>query len=83
MDVIVRITSDCPFSDPLIDRLINILITKKLDYASNTLEPTYPDGLDVEVFTFKALKNANKNAKNRYDTEHVTPYIKRRKNSKV
>ena len=83
LDVIVRITSDCPFSDPaLIDRLINILITKKLDYASNTLEPTYPDGLDVEVFTFKALKNANKNAKNRYDTEHVTPYIKRGKKFK-
>ena len=83
LDIIVRITSDCPFTDPvLIDRLINILIKKKLDYASNTLQPTYPDGLDVEVFTFKTLKNANKNAKSKFDREHVTPYIKRKKRFK-
>ena len=83
LDIIVRITSDCPFSDPnLIDKLISILIKKKLDYASNTLYPTFPDGLDVETFTFKSLKHANKKAKSIFDREHVTPYIKRNKKFK-
>ena len=78
LDIIVRITSDCPFSDPnLIDKLIDILIKKKLDYVSNTMYPTFPDGLDIETFTFDSLKYANKKAKSKFDREHVTPYIKR------
>ena len=60
-DIIIRITADCPFVDSkIIDKLIKILIEKKFDYASNTLKLTYPDGLDTEVFTFKALKEAQK-----------------------
>ena len=83
VDIIIRITSDCPFSDPkLIDKLIRILIDKNFDYVSNTLKPTYPDGLDTEVFTFKALKEAHTKAKNKYEREHVTPYIKRNKKIK-
>ena len=82
-DIIIRITADCPFVDSkIIDKLIKILIKKKFDYASNTLKPTYPDGLDTEVFTFKALKEAQKKAKSKYDKEHVTPYIKRNKRFK-
>ena len=82
-DIIIRITSDCPFVDPkIIDKLINTLIEKKLDYASNTIKPTYPDGLDAEVFTFKALQEAQKKAKSKYDKEHVTPYIKKNKKFK-
>ena len=83
IDIIVRITADCPLSDPkLIDKFVHILKQKKLDYLSNTLNPTYPDGLDVEVFTFSALELAFKNVKTNYDKEHVTPYIKRMKNFK-
>jgi glutamate-1-semialdehyde aminotransferase/spore coat polysaccharide biosynthesis protein SpsF (cytidylyltransferase family) len=83
VDIVIRITSDCPFSDPkLIDKLINTLIEKKFDYVSNTLKPTYPDGLDAEVFTFKVLKEAHKKAKSKYDREHVTPYIKKNKKFK-
>ena len=82
-DIIIRITADCPFVDSkIIDKLIKILIEKKFDYASNTLKLTYPDGLDTEVFTFKALKEAQKKAKSKYDKEHVTPYIKRNKRFK-
>ena len=82
-NIVVRITADCPLSDPnLIDKFIFILKQKKLDYLSNTLNPTYPDGLDIEVFTFSSLKLAFKNAKTSYDKEHVTPYIKRRKDLK-
>lgn len=83
VDIVIRITADCPFSDPtLIDKLITLLIDKNFDYVSNTLKPTYPDGLDTEVFTFKVLKEAHTKAKNKYDKEHVTPYIKRNKRIK-
>ena len=83
VDIIIRITSDCPFADPkLIDEFVKTLTQNKFDYVSNTLKPTYPDGLDAEVFTFKALKLAYRNAKNKYDKEHVTPYLKRHKKLK-
>ena len=45
------------------------------DYVSNINPPTYPDGLDLEVFTFNKLREAFKKSKNAYDREHVTPYI--------
>ena len=81
--IIVRITADCPFADSdIIDRLIKLLINKKFDYVSNTLKPSFPDGIDVEVFTFEALSEAYKKAKSYYDKEHVTPYIKKKKNFK-
>ena len=76
LDVIVRITSDCPFSDPdLIDALIMTFLQKKVDYLSNTLVRTYPRGFDIEVFSFKALELAHLNASLSYQREHVTPYI--------
>ena len=60
-DIIVRITSDCPFVDPgIVDQYINILKRNNLDYVYNGHPHTYPDGLDVEVFNFKSLKLANK-----------------------
>jgi Spore coat polysaccharide biosynthesis protein F, CMP-KDO synthetase homolog len=75
-DYIVRITSDCPFIDPIvIDRVIDVCITSNNDYVSNTLHPTYPDGIDVEVFTFKSLERAYNEASLKSDREHVTPYI--------
>ncbi len=76
-NIIIRITGDCPFVDPkLIDENIKIFLNNNFDYLSNTIEPTYPDGLDFEIFTFNTLKIAYKNAKNKYDQEHVTPFIK-------
>jgi len=73
---VVRLTSDCPLIDAeIIDRAINHCMAKNLDYCSNTLRPTYPDGLDVEVFKFKALERAWANATAESDREHVTPYI--------
>ena len=47
------------------------------DYLSNTLERTYPRGLDAEIFTFPALERSNLAAKQPYEREHVTPYIYR------
>ena len=73
---IVRITGDCPLIDPrIVDKVIKLFFLKKVDYASNANPPSFPDGLDVEVFTFKALKDANINANCAYEYEHVTPYI--------
>lgn len=75
-DYVVRITSDCPLIDPeIIDNVIETCIENKCDYCSNTLNPTYPDGIDVEVFRFSALEKAWKEAKLDSEREHVTPYI--------
>jgi len=76
-DIVVRITADDPFKDPVvIDKVIKHLITHpELDYVSNTIKPTYPEGLDVEVLRSNALKNAYENAKLRSEREHVTPFI--------
>lgn len=75
-DAIVRITGDCPLIDPeLVSDIINSFIMQDVDYLSNTLVPTYPDGLDTEIFTFQSLEKAAKLAKKPYEREHVTPFI--------
>jgi len=76
-ETIVRVTADDPFKDPaVIDEVVRRLLDDpSLDYASNTLEPTYPEGLDIEAFTFSALERAWKEASLQSDREHVTPYI--------
>ena len=75
-DWVVRLTSDCPLIDAnIIDKVIQFAVGKDLDYASNVLEPTFPDGMDVEVFKFTALKQAFEQAKLDSELEHVTPYI--------
>ncbi len=82
-DYIVRICGDCPFVDSkLMDKMISKIIIKKLDYVSNINPPTYPDGLDIEVFSFKRLSEAFKLAKKKYDIEHVTPFIIRKSKKK-
>jgi len=76
-DVIVRITGDCPLVDPeIVDTVITAFKESKVDYASNIYPPTYPDGLDVEVFTFSALVQAWQAASRVHEREHVTPYIR-------
>jgi glutamate-1-semialdehyde 2,1-aminomutase/spore coat polysaccharide biosynthesis protein SpsF len=76
--VVVRITADCPLIDPqVIDRVIEARAATGSDYATNTLRDTYPDGLDVEVFTFAALERAWREATKPSDREHVTPYMRR------
>ena len=76
-DVIVRITADDPLKDAqIIDRAVSLLnATPTLDYCSNTLDPTYPEGLDVEVIRFSALERAYFESNLDSEKEHVTPYI--------
>ena len=76
-DIIVRITGDCPLVDSsMIDEFIKILKKDKLDYVYNGSPHTYPDGLDVEVFTFHAIKTANKYAHKLIQKEGVTRYFR-------
>ena len=78
--VIVRITGDCPLIDfTILDEIIRIYNLGKYDYVSNTINPTFPDGLDIEVFSKKALDIAHSEAITTYQKEHVTPYIKENK----
>ncbi len=77
-DIIVRITSDCPLLDPdLVDQALQLFQGSPipLDYLSNTQKRSFPRGMDVEVFTFAALKAAVEEASSLYDLEHVTPFI--------
>ncbi len=76
-DAVVRITGDCPLIDPeVVDAVIERYKKTDVDYASNIDPPTYPDGLDTEVFSFRAIKTAWEQTSSKHDREHVTPYIR-------
>ena len=84
-DVIVRLTADCPLLDPkVIDTILKVYLTNSYDFVTNTSpiigESTYPDGMDVEIFSFKILDKAQKEAKKPSDREHVTSFFWRKKN---
>jgi spore coat polysaccharide biosynthesis protein SpsF len=76
-EIIVRVTADDPLKDPqIIAHALGLLIADaRLEYCSNTLEPTFPEGLDIEVFRFSALERAWREARLASEREHVTPYI--------
>jgi len=75
-DAIVRITADDPLKDPIvINQALEIFSREGVDYCSNTINPSYPEGLDIEVFSYDALEKAFKGATLNSDREHVTPYI--------
>lgn len=78
---IVRLTADDPFKDPeIIDLAINKFIKGDFDYVSNcsydqSIKSTYPEGIDVEVFSMKCLEKIWKQSSKKSEKEHVTPYI--------
>jgi spore coat polysaccharide biosynthesis protein SpsF len=75
-DHVVRLTGDCPLADPeIVDRAIALHLESGADYTTNALEPTWPDGLDVEVMRFACLEDAWKEARKPSEREHVTPFI--------
>ena len=77
-DTVVRITADCPMIDPaVIDMVIEAHMRNGAVYTANILKETFPDGEDVEVFSFTALERAWKAAKLQSEREHVTPYIRK------
>lgn len=72
-DIVVRLTADCPLADAsVIDLVIQEHISSECEYTSNTLKPTYPDGLDVECFVPKMLQNIFDMNPSEVECEHVT-----------
>jgi|TARA_B100000315_G_C14525551_1_gene563644 spore coat polysaccharide biosynthesis protein SpsF (cytidylyltransferase family) len=75
--VIIRVTGDCPIIDPkLVDSVIYKFLISNVNYASNTMPRTFPDGLDLSVFSFSTLKLTWIKAKSDYDREHVTSFMR-------
>jgi spore coat polysaccharide biosynthesis protein SpsF len=86
LDVVIRLTSDCPLIDSvLVKDSLNSYLEENDDhlYLSNSLSRTYPRGYDFEIFSFALLEEAYKNAEDNWDKEHVTPYIAANKSGKV
>lgn len=76
LEVIVRITSDCPCMDSnVIDAIVQNHLDVGADYTSNSLKESFPRGIDVEVINFDVLKRAYFEASHDYEKEHVTPFI--------
>jgi glutamate-1-semialdehyde 2,1-aminomutase len=74
--LVVRITADCPLVDPaVVDEAVRCLRDGEFDYVRTSED--FPDGLDVEVFTVQSLEKAWANARDEFDREHVTPFMRR------
>jgi spore coat polysaccharide biosynthesis protein SpsF len=77
-DVVVKIPSDCPLIAPeVVDRVLSSWHGRegRFDYLGNLHPGTYPDGNDVEVMTMSALETAWREATNRHEREHTTPFL--------
>lgn len=76
LDIVVRVTSDCPCIDPgIVDWVMEKHLTAKADFTSNSLHRTFPCGLDIEILSFNALEKAHLEAAEAFEREHVCPYI--------
>jgi spore coat polysaccharide biosynthesis protein SpsF (cytidylyltransferase family) len=76
-DVIVRITADCPLTDPeIIDAVLRARAEHNADYASNEEPATFPEGYDCEAFTAACLARVDREATLPYEREHVTVRIR-------
>jgi spore coat polysaccharide biosynthesis protein SpsF (cytidylyltransferase family) len=76
-DVIVRITADCPLTDPaVVDTVIRARAGADAEYASNVEPPTFPEGFDCEVFTAECLHRVDQEATLAYEREHVTVRVR-------
>lgn len=79
-DIVLRLTADCPLLDPHVcGQVLALLKTGSFDYATNADPRRWPDGLDCEVMTAQALARADAEARDAFDREHVTPFIRNQK----
>lgn len=76
---VMRLTGDCPLLDPGVSaQVLQRYLRGGVDYVSNSNPPTFPHGLDTEVFSFEALAIAHREAELKTEREHVTQFIRRR-----
>ena len=84
-DIIVRLTGDCPLTDPeLIDEIIDFFLKSDYDYLGNGIEQSnlsVPDGFDIEIFSHNILKVASEKAFLPSELEHVTPWFRSKKSN--
>jgi spore coat polysaccharide biosynthesis protein SpsF len=74
-DIVVRITADCPLISPtVIDGVVDRLVETGADYCSNTLDRSFPRGLDTEAVTFESFERVAEEATESSHREHVMPY---------
>lgn len=86
LDAVVRVTSDCPLIDPaLVAQGIEWFLAANdpWTYVSNALTRTFPRGMDYEVFSVQALRQAHEHAIEPYQREHVTPYLYERRDPRT
>lgn len=75
VETVVRITADCPLIDPkTIDTVVSRLQDENADYVSNTIQRTFPRGVDVEAFSYESFEHVVSESTTQSEREHVTPY---------
>lgn len=75
-EVVVEITGDCPVIDPdLVEQTIRMFFHHDVEYVSNSLVRSYPDGMDTQVFSLKALKRSAQMTSDPLDREHVSRHM--------
>lgn len=77
-DAVIRVTGDCPLVDPeILDKMIKIYRNKapEIDYVTNVLPPTFPDGIDIEIISTKTLESLDKEIKDPLYREYLTTTI--------
>jgi spore coat polysaccharide biosynthesis protein SpsF (cytidylyltransferase family) len=84
-DTVIRLTADCPMTMPhLIDSMCDLFSGGKIDYLSNAINPTYPDGVDIELFNSEAFMRLSKLELSDFEKEHVTyRFLDKNQNFKI
>lgn len=78
-DYVMRVTSDCPFADPQVcASVLAMTLAQDAPYGRTAIETGFPLGLDVEVVSAEALRQADAEAADPFEREHVTPFVWRR-----
>lgn len=75
-DIIVEVTGDCPLIDPkVIDLGVNTFLANEVDVVANVAKPSFPMGIDVQVFGFPALAEVDANTNDPAVHEHVSLFF--------
>ena len=76
---LVRVTGDCPLADPgVIDAMVRHFQanSSKYDYISNAIKPTFPDGLDLDIFSSATIERMHREVKDPFWREWFTSFLR-------